>query len=58
MSEDPEARGEIKRDGRARVRLNSKHDSFLTFKKKKPYLKFLIAQNCIKKDLEIYVFFT
>ena len=35
--------------------LYSRHDRIVLFKKKS-YLKFLVAQNCIKKDLEIYYF--
>ena len=59
MSEDPEARGEIKRDGRARVRPNSKHDSFLPFLKKKSLSQIFNRTKLHKKgSRNIHIFFT
>ena len=33
-----------------------RHDKFLPFYQKNHYSKFLVTKNCIKKDLEIYIF--
>ena len=33
-----------------------RHGWILPFKKKNPIRSFLVAQNCIKKDIEIYIF--